>query len=92
MACCGGKREQFLQRTDPAPSHVQVGPPSPTTRPVYAGPVEFQYTGRTGLSVLGPITRTRYRFNGPGARVAVDPRDAASLTAVPNVVRVNYKP
>jgi hypothetical protein len=37
------------------------------------------------LTAVGPITGRRYRFNGPGARVAVDSRDAPSMRAVPNL-------
>ena len=35
-------------------------------------------------SVSGPITRTSYRFRGPGARLQVDHRDAPYLRVVPN--------
>ena len=34
-------------------------------------PLYFEYLGDTGLTAVGPITGRRYRFNGPGARVAV---------------------
>ena len=37
---------------------------------------------------FGAQTRTRYRFPGPGARLAVDPRDAHGIEGVPNVRRV----
>lgn len=50
--------------------------------------VEFQYVGPTAVTVFGPVTRNRYRFPGPGARVAIDPRDARSIEGVPNVRRV----
>jgi len=39
------------------------------------------------MNVLGPVTRNQYRFPGPGARVAVDPRDAPSIASVPNLRR-----
>jgi len=45
----------------------------------------FQYVGTTGLTVEGPITGKRYRFAAPGARVAVDGRDAPSVRGVPNL-------
>lgn len=47
----------------------------------------FEYIGKTGLTVLGPVSGERYRFDGPGARVVVDPRDRPSLTIVPNLRR-----
>jgi hypothetical protein len=49
--------------------------------------VEFHYVGSTAMNVLGPVTRHQYRFPGPGARVAVDPRDAPSIASVPNLRR-----
>jgi hypothetical protein len=48
----------------------------------------FEYIGNTGLTVFGPVTRTRYRFPHPGARARVDARDAASLAGVPHVRRI----
>ncbi|MBS0448999.1 MAG: hypothetical protein JSR59_24005 [Proteobacteria bacterium] len=57
-----------------------------------AGPagawVEFQYVGAQAMTVFGTHTRIRYRFPGPGARIAVDPRDAAGIEGVPHVRRV----
>ncbi len=53
-----------------------------------AAPVLFEYIGRTGLSVTGPISRRIYRFPLQGARVAVDRRDAPSLAAVPMLRRL----
>ncbi len=46
-------------------------------------PVEFEYTGTTALTVIGPYTGRRYRFNRPGARLTVDGRDAFALVHVP---------
>ncbi len=37
------------------------------------------------MTVIGPISGIRYRFEGPGARLEVDPRDRRSLAAVPNL-------
>jgi hypothetical protein len=45
--------------------------------------VLFEYVGQTGLTIIGPATRTSYRFDRPGARVLVDGRDRASLAGVP---------
>lgn len=50
--------------------------------------VEFQFIGQKAITVFGPLTRHQYRFSGPGARVAVDPRDARSIAGVPNLRRV----
>jgi hypothetical protein len=42
----------------------------------------FAYQGRTALTVTGPATGMVYRFAAPGARVRVDPRDAAALRRI----------
>lgn len=43
----------------------------------------FEYVGRAALTVVGPATRTSYRFDRPGARVLVDVRDRTSLASIP---------
>jgi len=50
-----------------------------------AGVVQFEYVGRSSLMAIGPVTGRRYRFDGPGARVAVDRRDRRSLLSVPHL-------
>jgi len=45
--------------------------------------VLFEYTGKTALSIVGPGSRTAYRFERTGARALVDPRDLAYLVRVP---------
>jgi len=83
MPCCGKKREQFLAQGVPA---SQSGP-SARPYPPSATPPKFifQYSGRTAMTVIGPISGLRYHFGGPGARVEVDPRDRRSLATVPNL-------
>ena len=77
MSCCG-------QRTPNGPPPR----PRPATPPRGPGPDQrvaavFQYTGRTALSVAGPVTGRIYRFAGPGASERVDLRDRAGLRLVP---------
>jgi hypothetical protein len=50
--------------------------------------VLYEYTGATGMTVRGPRSGHSYRFGHPGAQVAIDPRDVASLAGVPNLRRV----
>ena len=50
--------------------------------------VQFEYTGRTGLTVIGAVSGRRYRFDESGARVIVDPRDRPSLARVPKLRQV----
>lgn len=70
MSCCGKARSQVL----PAQSK------KPAERPATA---LFEYVGRTRLAMIGPVTRTSYTFDRPGARVLVDGRDRASLAMIP---------
>jgi len=57
-------------------------------RPAYRYSVYFEYVGQTGLTVFGSATNKKYRFEGPGSRVEVDPRDRPSLAKVPNLREV----
>jgi hypothetical protein len=43
----------------------------------------FEYVGGTGMTVIGGVSGQRYRFDAPGARVVVDPRDRPSMALVP---------
>lgn len=47
----------------------------------------FQYVGHTSLTVRGPLTGRIYHFVSSGTVLSVDPRDAPSLAAVPQLVR-----
>lgn len=74
MSCCGKVRTRMTSlQSDAAPPASFV----------------FEYVGRTSLTVIGPATRTSYRFVRPGARVLVDGRDRASLATIPVLRRVN---
>ena len=74
MSCCGRSRIQFAPTT---PISIQQ-----------VGGVAFEYTGRTRLTVIGPVTRARYDFVGHGARLQVDRRDSSSIATVPALRRV----
>jgi len=76
MTCCGDRRAQLNQN----PQKIESG--------TLVDPVFFQYIGRTGLTVIGRETRIRYRFDNPGAVVAVDKRDQLALSFVPNLRQV----
>ncbi len=58
-----------------------------TLQPLTSGMAlsNFEYVGATGLTVISPATGKRYRFDGPGARLAIDARDQAWLGSVPNL-------
>jgi hypothetical protein len=83
MPCCGKQREQ-LYRTVPTRGKPNPQPMVATpARPTLHRTGSFEYIGKTGLTVLGPVSGRRYRFNHPGAIVEVDPRDSPSMTTVP---------
>lgn len=80
--CCGNSRGSSV-RGVPAMQ-------GPRTTPSVARPagLTFEYVGRTALAVSGPVTGRQYRFDRPGARLEVDPRDSASVGAIPVLKRV----
>jgi len=77
MGCCGRLRQRI----------GSVGParPSNGAHPARRFSVTFEYTGGTGMTVVGPVSGRRYRFNGPGARVVIDLRDRPGLARVPRL-------
>lgn len=88
MSCCGSKRTQFYR---PGSQAVTETAGATGIRAAAPGVVPFRYTGGTGLTVQGPITGRRYRFNGTGAQVEVDGRDAPSFGGVPNLQRIRFE-
>lgn len=76
MPCCGSSQTSLGHSAslDEEPG----GPPS----------LMFVYLGRSALSVIGGSTGRQYRFDGRGARLAIDRRDAPGLLAVPMLRRV----
>lgn len=86
MSCCGKKRED---RRTPAAFISAAAPARPPwkaqTQPAIRPTVEFEYTGKTAMAVIGAVSRLRYTFIKPGAKVKVDARDRASLAALPHL-------
>ena len=77
MSCCA-------RRTTSAPPTTSRPQTTPRPTPRQTS-IVFEYTGRTAMTVTGSATGRRYRFDTPGARVAIDPTDRASLSTVPNL-------
>ena len=81
MGCCGQSRRQ-------------VGSIGTARRPGNGSPparrfsVVFEYLGDTAMTVVGPASGRRYRFERRGARVVVDPRDRPGLARVPRLREV----
>jgi hypothetical protein len=87
MSCCGNKREQFqVQRA----ADSRQGRPDDRPFPGAAPPLKvvFEYSGQPPVVVVGPVSGNRYRFDGPGARIEVDPRDRRSLAVTPRLRQV----
>lgn len=88
MGCCGQRRRRHHNTASPGPRRARAAettPPRAAKRSSYA---YFQYLGKTALTAVGPISGRIYRFDRPGAVVAVDPRDRRSLAAVPSLAQV----
>jgi len=49
--------------------------------------IELIYTGATALTAIGGGTGHCYRFDHPGARLPVHPRDVPGLMAIPALRR-----
>jgi hypothetical protein len=93
--CCGRLRQTIA--SEPRPGNVPqsaatpaprllggMATPSPTWVGV-GGVAEFEHNGASALTVVSPLTGKTYRFDGPGARVAVDPRDRSWVAFVPTL-------
>jgi hypothetical protein len=83
--CCGSSRALHAQPAAIPPARAVVGT-APARSPNYVA--YFEYTGKTAITVVGPVSGVRYRFPTTGARLAVDLRDRASLAAVRGLVQV----
>ena len=80
MGCCGKNRSMVRTVENHEPPRVTYTPPALSVH-------YFEYVGPTGITAFGPVTGRRYRFASRGSIVAVDSRDAPSMTGVPNVRR-----
>jgi hypothetical protein len=87
MSCCGNKRANLQAQSALG---NRLGAPGGRPFPQSAMPVRvvFEYVGGVPIGVIGPVSGNRYRFQGAGARVEVDPRDRRSLAATPGLRQV----
>ena len=80
--CCGNKRTQASQTTQTQlASKSEAEPPAQPQRESDSQ-IRFQYLGPTGLTLVGPVSYKRYRFDHPEAIVVIDPRDKRALAGV----------
>ena len=79
MCNCGNKRMQFAtqQNNNMNPNNIS------------AQFTNFEYTGKTALSVTGNYTGRHYRFSRPNDIQAVDNRDAKGIMEISVLKRVS---
>lgn len=75
MPCCGSQR---MQAGGIAPAGQTAGTRSVIRRET----IIFEYLGETALTVIGHASGRRYRFDGHGARQAIDPRDRTAMMQI----------
>ncbi|MGD0829894.1 MAG: hypothetical protein ABR907_03045 [Terracidiphilus sp.] len=69
------------------PARIQAPPPSAIPSPYRAVQPKFEYTGKTALTVVSPLTGKSYRFAKPGEQLPVDDRDRQWIAFIPNLKR-----
>jgi len=84
MSCCGKKREELTQSL--SSNTVNNSAPAKMWDDVL-----FEYTGETGLTVKGSVSRNMYRFNKPGDVQLIDYRDASGMMGVPVLKKLGTK-
>jgi hypothetical protein len=88
MGCCGNRRTQFYATRPSRPTDSPGAKGTVVPTPARQFTICFEYVGQTGLTAIGGATGRRYRFDRPGSRAIVDPRDRPSLATVPNLRQV----
>ena len=89
MNMCCGKQRQQMQAPAPVNSGKERRGSNNYIKPKRYSHAYFQYLGKTGIIVQGPVSGMRYRFERYGIVTAVDPRDRRSLATVPNLRQVH---
>jgi hypothetical protein len=82
MTCCGKNRQQIGALSVPTSGEMDK------RDPVRQFTILFEYIGRSAMTVIGPVSGRRYRFEHSGARLPIDPRDRPGLARVPNLRQV----
>lgn len=70
-------------RTASSPTSPDYNVPKPST-------VQFEYVGKTRMTVISPNTGIRYHFEAPGSKVTADPRDQMMMLHVPDLRPVRF--
>jgi hypothetical protein len=92
--CCSRPRAPISGEMRPFPLTAPVTPQRTRTGAIAArhgAPIAkaiFEYSGVTALTLVSPITRKTYRFEGFGARIEIDVRDRPWVAFVPKLSAV----
>lgn len=78
MCNCGNKRNTYTQQ-----QHANNANTNVANSEMPFGKINFEYTGKTALTVKGSVTGITYRFTYPGDIKTVDVRDASTMLLVP---------
>jgi hypothetical protein len=84
MCNCGNKRNSLSQQQE-----SQVPKSNGQNQIVTNAPnANFEYTGKTALTVVGNVTGKSYRFGRTGDIQIVDHRDAPGMKLIPVLKRI----
>jgi hypothetical protein len=83
MCNCGNKRNSLSQPKSQA-AKSDMSKPLETNTPH----ANFEYTGKTALTVVGNITGKSYRFSHAGDIQIIDHRDAPGMKLIPVLKRI----
>jgi hypothetical protein len=85
MCNCGKKRTELKQQPRDFSTIIQnkMQPVAQKKETVL-----FKYTGNTGLTITGSVTRKNYRFSFPGDVQPVELSDASGMNNIPVLKRV----
>lgn len=86
--CCGKNRTGMSETRVASAANRAVPASAAVVTRQLSSVAYFEYTGKTALTVVGPVSGMRYRFTTSCSRVAVDLRDRRYFAAVPNLVQV----
>ncbi|MEP7318717.1 MAG: hypothetical protein ABI921_08240 [Panacibacter sp.] len=83
MCNCGKKRTGYMQQHSFADNSITAVVPVQNITTF-----NFQYTGKTALTVAGNMSGKRYRFSYTGDIQPVDARDAGSMMGIPVLKKI----
>ena len=88
MPCCGNQRATLQIPARPSHNSGLADKNRQAPGRVLHDRVFFKYVGQTGMTVIGPRSGKRYRFEATGSPVEVDLRDRPGLAALPKLREV----